>query len=63
MHGGIAYVTQHDVLVEIVAVKENLTYSTHLRFPTIMTKEKVNGIVEETILEMGLQNCANGFFG
>ena len=55
--------TQHDVLVEIVAVKENLTYSTHLRFPTIMTKEKVNGIVEETILEMGLQNCAHGFFG
>ncbi|KAJ9699243.1 hypothetical protein PVL29_008039 [Vitis rotundifolia] len=63
LHGGIAYVTQHDVLLGTLTVKETLTYSAHLRLPTTMTKEEVNGIVEETILEMGLQNCANGFIG
>ncbi|XP_010651815.1 ABC transporter G family member 12 isoform X2 [Vitis vinifera] len=63
LHGGIAYVTQHDVLLGTLTVKETMTYSAHLRLPTTMTKEEVNGIVEETILEMGLQNCANGFIG
>ncbi|XP_034688412.1 ABC transporter G family member 12-like isoform X2 [Vitis riparia] len=63
LHGGIAYVTQHDVLLGTLTVKETLTYSAHLRLPTTMTKEEVNDIVEETILEMGLQNCANGFIG
>ncbi|RVX20051.1 ABC transporter G family member 15 [Vitis vinifera] len=58
-----AYVTQHDVLLGTLTVKETLTYSAHLRLPTTMTKEEVNDIVEETILEMGLQNCANGFIG
>ena len=55
--------TQHDVLLGTLTVKETLTYSAHLRLPTTMTKEEVNDIVEETILEMGLQNCAHGFFG
>ncbi|RVW13590.1 Vacuolar protein sorting-associated protein 41-like [Vitis vinifera] len=30
-------------LLDSLVVKENLTYSTHLRFPTIMTKEKATG--------------------
>ena len=55
--------TQHDVLLGTLTVKETMTYSAHLRLPTTMTKEEVNDIVEETILEMGLQNCANGFIG
>ena len=52
---------QQDVLLGTLIVKETLTYSAKLRLPIIMTKEEINGIIEETILEMGLQNCADGY--
>ncbi|RVX20104.1 ABC transporter G family member 15 [Vitis vinifera] len=59
----MAYVTQEDVLLGTLTVKETLTYSAQLRLPTIMTKEKVNSIVEETIKEMGLEHCADQLIG
>uniref|UniRef100_F6GWB0 ABC transporter domain-containing protein n=1 Tax=Vitis vinifera TaxID=29760 RepID=F6GWB0_VITVI len=62
-HDGVAYVTQEDVLLGTLTVKETLTYSAQLRLPTIMTKEKVNSIVEETIKEMGLEHCADQLIG
>lgn len=58
-----AYVTQEDVLLGTLTVKETLTYSAQLRFPAAMTKEGVERIVEEAILEMGLQTCADVFIG
>lgn len=58
-----AYVTQDDVLLGTLTVKETITYSAHLRFPTSMSKEEFNGIVEATIMEMGLLECADTLIG
>lgn len=43
--------------------RETITYSAHLRLPTSMTKEEVNDIVEGTIMEMGLGDCADRLVG
>lgn len=58
-----AYVTQEDVMLGTLTVRETITYSAHLRLPTKMTKEELNGIVEGTIIEMGLQDCADRLIG
>ncbi|KAK6138315.1 hypothetical protein DH2020_027899 [Rehmannia glutinosa] len=62
-YGGVAYVTQEDVLLGTLTVRETLTYSAHLRLPTSMTKEEVKGIVEGTIMEVGLHDCADRQIG
>lgn len=46
-----------------LSVRETLTYSAHLRFPTKMTNDEINDIVEETIIKMGLQACAETKIG
>lgn len=58
-----AYVTQEDVLLGTLTVRETITYSAHLRLPTSMTKEEINGIVDGTIMEMGLQDCSDRLIG
>ena len=58
-----AYVTQEDVLLGTLTVRETVTYSAHLRLPTSMTKEEINGIVDGTIMEMGLQDCSDRLIG
>lgn len=55
--------TQENTLLGTLTVKETITYSAHLRLPTILTKEEVNGIVDATITEMGLQDCADRLIG
>ncbi|KAG2674838.1 hypothetical protein I3760_13G155700 [Carya illinoinensis] len=62
-YGAVAYVTQEDVMLGTLTVKETITYSAHLRLPTKLTKEEVNSIVEGTIMEMGLQDCADRMIG
>ncbi|KAA8528070.1 hypothetical protein F0562_035061 [Nyssa sinensis] len=62
-YGLVAYVTQEDVLLGTLTVRETMTYSAHLRLPTTMTKEEINGIVEGTITEMGLQDCGDQLIG
>ncbi|KAA8528071.1 hypothetical protein F0562_035060 [Nyssa sinensis] len=62
-YGFSAYVTQEDVMLGTLTVKETITYSAHLRLPSNMTKDEVNGIVEETIMEMGLRDCADRLIG
>ncbi|XP_075635929.1 ABC transporter G family member 15-like [Castanea sativa] len=62
-YGVLAYVTQEDILLGTLTVRETLTYSANLRLPTSMTIEEVNGIVEGTIIEMGLQECADRLIG
>ncbi|GMH07638.1 hypothetical protein Nepgr_009478 [Nepenthes gracilis] len=61
--GGVAYVTQEDVLLGTLTVRETITYSANLRLPTTLSKEEVDGIVEGTIAEMGLQECADRLIG
>ncbi|KAK2998764.1 hypothetical protein RJ639_024557 [Escallonia herrerae] len=58
-----AYVTQEDILLGTLTVKETITYSAQLRLPGNMTKDQVNEIVEGTIMEMGLQDCADQLIG
>lgn len=58
-----AYVTQEDLLLGTLTVRETISYSAHLRFPPTMTKEEVNSIIDGTIIEMGLQDCADRLIG
>ena len=58
-----AYVTQEDVLLGTLTVKETVSYSAHLRLPTSMSKEEINNLVDGTIIEMGLQDCADRLIG
>lgn len=46
-----------------LTVRETLTYSALLRLPNSMSREEVKGIVEGTIMEMGLQDCADRQIG
>ncbi|XP_043692579.1 ABC transporter G family member 15-like isoform X2 [Telopea speciosissima] len=62
-HGVVAYVTQEDVLLGTLTVKETITYSAHLRLPSTMSKEEIDEVVEGTIMEMGLQECADRMIG
>ncbi|MBA0690670.1 hypothetical protein Goari_008332 [Gossypium aridum] len=62
-YGAVAYVTQEDVMLGTLTVRETLTYSAHLRLPTTLSKEEVNDIVEGTIMEMGLQDCGDTVIG
>ncbi|XAR60361.1 Xenobiotic-transporting ATPase [Bertholletia excelsa] len=62
-YGGLAYVTQEDALLGTLTVRETITYSAHFRLPTSMTKEEVDEIIEGTISEMGLQDCADQIIG
>ncbi|KAF1885031.1 hypothetical protein Lal_00028920, partial [Lupinus albus] len=61
--GGVAYVTQEDILLGTLTVRETISYSANLRLPASMTKEEINDIVEGTIMEMGLQECADRILG
>ncbi|XP_022153001.1 ABC transporter G family member 15-like [Momordica charantia] len=62
-HGDVAYVTQEDILLGTLTVRETISYSAQLRLPSSMTRDEVNSIVEATILEMGLQDCADRLIG
>ena len=54
-----AYVTQEDTLLGTLTVRETIYYSAYLRLPDKMSKNEKNTIVASTILEMGLQDCAD----
>ncbi|GLU19315.1 hypothetical protein SLE2022_355720 [Rubroshorea leprosula] len=62
-YGVIAYVTQEDVMLGTLTVRETITYSAHLRLPNNLTKYEVNDIVNGTIMSMGLQDCADTLIG
>ncbi|XP_047979866.1 ABC transporter G family member 15-like [Salvia hispanica] len=62
-YGVVAYVTQEDVLLGTLTVRETLRYSAHLRLPSTMTKQAIKEVVEATIMEMGLQDCADRQIG
>ncbi|KAH7511837.1 hypothetical protein FEM48_Zijuj12G0024800 [Ziziphus jujuba var. spinosa] len=59
----VSYVTQEDIFLGTLTVREIITYSAHLRLPTKMTKVEKNEIIENTISKMGLQDCAETKIG
>ncbi|KAK7430510.1 hypothetical protein QQZ08_003029 [Neonectria magnoliae] len=58
-----AYVTQHDVLLPTLTVRETLRYAADLRLPPPTTTQERYGVVENVIAELGLQKCANTRIG
>ncbi|KAH0972100.1 hypothetical protein GBA52_024256 [Prunus armeniaca] len=59
----ISYVTQEDLFLGSLTVRETLEYSAHLRLPSTMTKDDKNEVVDETLTKMGLQDCAENNIG
>ncbi|XP_020248344.1 ABC transporter G family member 11 [Asparagus officinalis] len=61
--GAAAYVTQDDNLIGTLTVRETIMYSAKLRLPDKMAAEEKRALVEGTIIEMGLQDCADTVIG
>jgi ABC-type multidrug transport system ATPase subunit len=58
-----AYVTQDENLIGTLTVRETISYSARLRLPDKMTWSEKRLLVESTIIEMGLQDCADTVIG
>ena len=54
-----AYVTQTDVLLPSLTVRETLRYAASLQLQSQITPRQRNHLVEEIILELGLKECAD----
>ncbi|KAH0749735.1 hypothetical protein KY290_028967 [Solanum tuberosum] len=61
--GTAAYVTQDDTLIGTLTVRETIYYSAQLRLPDRMPLSEKRTLVENTIVDMGLQDCADTFIG
>ncbi|XP_068639700.1 ABC transporter G family member 11-like [Aristolochia californica] len=61
--GTAAYVTQDDNLIGTLTVRETISYSARLRLPDKMPWLEKQALVESTIIEMGLQDCADTVIG
>ncbi|KAL9247937.1 hypothetical protein vseg_021311 [Gypsophila vaccaria] len=61
--GTAAYVTQDDNLIGTLTVRETISYSARLRLPDRMARSEKQALVESTIIEMGLQDCADTVVG
>ncbi|XP_047318878.1 ABC transporter G family member 12-like [Impatiens glandulifera] len=62
-YGVVAYVTQEDTMLGTLTVRETIAYSASLRLPSTMTKEEITAIVNSTITDMGLEDCADRLIG
>lgn len=62
-YGTAAYVTQDDTLIGTLTVRETIAYSARLRLPDKMPWSEKQALVESTIIEMGLQDCADTVIG
>uniref|UniRef100_A0A7N0TU25 ABC transporter domain-containing protein n=2 Tax=Kalanchoe fedtschenkoi TaxID=63787 RepID=A0A7N0TU25_KALFE len=62
-YGHVAYVTQEDVLLGTLTVRETIMYSALLRLPNAMSRKEIADVAEETIMEMGLEDCADRLIG
>lgn len=61
--GTAAYVTQDDNLIGTLTVRETISYSARLRLPDKLPWSEKRALVESTIVEMGLQDCADTVVG
>lgn len=58
-----AYVTQDENLMGTLTVRETIAYSAELRLPDRMPWLEKRALIESTIVEMGLQDCADTVIG
>lgn len=58
-----AYVLQDDILLPTLTVRETLQYAADLRLPSRSTQQEREDVVDDTILELGLKECANTKIG
>ncbi|KAL0908598.1 hypothetical protein M5K25_023100 [Dendrobium thyrsiflorum] len=56
-YGTLAYVTQEDILMTTLTVKEAICYSAELLLPDWMSKSEKRERAEQVIIEMGLQDA------
>ncbi|KAF7306405.1 Pleiotropic drug resistance proteins (PDR1-15), ABC superfamily [Mycena indigotica] len=59
----IGFVRQNDYLLPHLTVRETLLFSAALRLPKTVEKSAVRQIVEQTIEELGLKECADTVVG
>ncbi|KAL3715809.1 hypothetical protein ACJRO7_007544 [Eucalyptus globulus] len=59
----LSYVTQENFYLGTLTVKETIAYTAHLRLSSEMTKAEIDEVVETTIKEMGLEDCAENKIG
>ena len=55
--------TQQDTFLGTLTIRETIKYSAQLRLPSNINKDEANDIIEKTIMEMGLQDCADNLIG
>ncbi|XP_054801210.1 ABC transporter G family member 15-like isoform X2 [Prosopis cineraria] len=59
----VSYVDTEELFLGTLTVRETLAYSANLRLPSRMTREEINKVVEETIIQLGLEECADSKLG
>ncbi|GAA5886465.1 hypothetical protein JCM6882_001645 [Rhodosporidiobolus microsporus] len=59
----IGYVRQTDDLLPYLTVRETLTFSAALRLPRTVSAAERTAIVEQTLMELGLAECADVLVG
>ncbi|CAF3356653.1 unnamed protein product, partial [Rotaria sp. Silwood2] len=60
---GVGYVIQDDIVNGNLTVKENLMFSANVRLSTRLTFNEKNKIVDDVIVQLGLEKCANTRIG
>jgi ABC-type multidrug transport system ATPase subunit len=59
----IAYVMQDDTLMPTATPREAFAFSASLRLPSTTTSTEIAAMVERTVVELGLESCADTMIG
>lgn len=59
----VGYVVQEDIISGTLTVRENLLFSAHLRLSKNITSDARRSIVEQVIVQLGLDKCADSRVG
>eukprot|EP01036_Dinobryon_divergens_P038647 gene38647-50757_t len=59
----IAYVMQDDALVPTATPREALRFSASMRLPASTSQETIDGLVEDMLQELALEDCADTMIG
>ena len=59
----IAYVMQDDALMATATPREAITFSASMRLPSSTTKEQITTLVNATLNDLGIIDCADVLIG